>query len=127
MDSLLDFDEDILRPPWGPYGRNLTLGVVSGFSKLLLKVLNTTIVKDLDRLHQLVMHRDPGVGLLSFCNHTRWAAAQEGGRGTSSSGWMEQAAAGSSSASPDTMAVAAAASSGSKQCQERWQQLAGLQ
>jgi hypothetical protein len=101
MDSLLDFDEDILRPPWGPYGRNLTLGVVSGVSKLLLNVLNTTVVKDLDRLHQLVMHRDRGVGLLSFCNHTRWAAGRSSGSTSTSSGQQHMGQAAAAAAAAD--------------------------
>ena len=71
MDSLLDYDEDLLRPPWGAYGRDCTLGIVSAVSKLILKILNTTKVDGLGKYQDLVMHRPQGVGLLSYCNHTR--------------------------------------------------------
>ncbi|GBG00037.1 phosphate acyltransferase [Raphidocelis subcapitata] len=72
MDALLEHDEDILRPPWGAYGRDLTLGVISGAAKVLLRLLNTLAVEpgDLARYRELTMRREPGVGLLTFCNHT---------------------------------------------------------
>lgn len=74
MDSLLEHDPDILHPPWGAYGRDLTLGVVSSAAKFLLRVLNRMSVPpaDLARFHELTMRREPGVGLLTYCNHTRW-------------------------------------------------------
>ena len=75
MDSLLE-PEDTLREaylsaPWGDLGRSATLGVVSAFSKLLLRVLNTTEVAGLDRFHAHVLDRPEGVGLITVCNHTR--------------------------------------------------------
>lgn len=72
MDSLLEHDDDILNPPWGSYGRDITLGIVSGVSKLLLTVLNKTIVDGLDRFRSYVMHRPPALGLLTYCNHARY-------------------------------------------------------
>ena len=115
MDSLLEHDAEYLRPPWGAYGRDFTLGVVSGFGKLALQVrgsaagegalvvavavaqacpyvaqppcvaqprppppistheqvLNSTIVAGRSEFHRHVMERQPGVGLLTFSNHTR--------------------------------------------------------
>ncbi len=80
MDSLLEHEDDILRPPWGPLGRDAVLGMVAGFSKLLLNVLNTTQCEapQLERLMDHVIHRAPGQGLLTYCNHTRcrWFTAQ---------------------------------------------------
>lgn len=75
MDSLLE-PEDTLREaylgaPWGALGRSATLGVVSAYAKLLLRVLNTTEVDGLDRFHDAVLHRPEGVGLITVCNHTR--------------------------------------------------------
>lgn len=71
MDSLLDYDSDLTRPPWGPYGRDLTLGLVSAVSKFVLQVLNETKVINHDTYLDLVHNRPPGVGLLTICNHTR--------------------------------------------------------
>lgn len=39
------------------------------------QVLNTTIVAGRDTFHDLVMRRPPGVGLLTYANHTRCGAA----------------------------------------------------
>lgn len=74
MDALIEHDADILRPPWGAYGRDLTLGLVSGGAKVLLRLLNTLAVApaDLQRYRELTLRREPGVGLLTYCNHTRW-------------------------------------------------------
>lgn len=71
MDSLLDYDQDLLAPPWGPLGRDAVLGVVASASKLLLNLLNTTTVQHHQRYVDLVMQRPPGVGLLTISNHTR--------------------------------------------------------
>jgi hypothetical protein len=74
MDGLLDFDADYRRAltaPWGPYGRDLTLGVVALASKFLLQVLNSTTVLGHDTYTDLVYKRPPGVGLLTVSNHTR--------------------------------------------------------
>lgn len=72
MDALLEHDADILRPPWGAYGRDLTLGAVSTAAKLLLRGLNTLTVAEPERrrFEDLVARREPGVGLLTYCNHT---------------------------------------------------------
>ena len=81
MDSLLEHDADILHPPWGPYGRDITLGLVSGAAKLLLLVCNTLTVSpgDLARFRTLAMEREQGAGLLTFCNHTRLVGCSEQG------------------------------------------------
>ena len=71
MDSLLDYDQELLAPPWGPLGRDVVLGTVAAFSKLLLNVLNTTRVINHSTYTDLVMHRPQGVGLLTISNHTR--------------------------------------------------------
>jgi hypothetical protein len=73
MDSLLEHDADILRPPWGWLGRDATLGLVSSGAKVLLRLLNTLRVDPdgLARYRRLTMDREPGVGLLTYCNHTR--------------------------------------------------------
>jgi hypothetical protein len=73
MDGLLEHDADILRPPWGPYGRDLTLGCVSSLAKALLNGLNRVVIApdDLARFKRHTMEREPGVGLLTYCNHTR--------------------------------------------------------
>jgi hypothetical protein len=162
MDALLEDDADFLRPPWGRFGRDATLGVVAGASKLVLQVgrvpasprmlpqggcwdafqhprggharagylpdachqgcwlccilthrsclcwpqalipscltaqhhtrralrhslpppqvMNSTIIAGRDTFHDLVMRRPPGVGLLTFANHTR--CPRGGGRAT---------------------------------------------
>lgn len=72
MDSLLDYDAEYLRPPWGKYGRDLTLGLVSLASKFVMQVLNTTRVLNHDVYTNLVFNRPAGVGLLTISNHTRY-------------------------------------------------------
>eukprot|EP00882_Tetradesmus_deserticola_P034280 GHRQ01039280.1.p1 GENE.GHRQ01039280.1~~GHRQ01039280.1.p1 ORF type:complete len:151 (-),score=9.98 GHRQ01039280.1:36-488(-) len=71
MDSLLDFDQEYLGPPWGPYGRDLTLGFVSLASKFIMQVLNSTKVLNHNTYQELVLNRPQGVGLLTISNHTR--------------------------------------------------------
>lgn len=68
-------ERDILRPPWLALGRDLTLGLVSAGSKLLLRGLNTVSVDapGLARFRGLTLEREPGVGLLTYSNHTRCA------------------------------------------------------
>jgi monolysocardiolipin acyltransferase len=71
MDSLLDYDQELLAPPWGSLGRDAVLGAVATVTKLLLNVLNTTRAINHETYLDLVMHRPPGVGLLTVSNHTR--------------------------------------------------------
>jgi hypothetical protein len=73
MDGLLDFDQEYLGPPWGPYGRDVTLGIVSLATKFILQVLNRTKVLNHDTYKELVHNRPQGVGLLTISNHTRYA------------------------------------------------------
>jgi hypothetical protein len=79
MDALHDslhgsvLDRDVLSPPWSALGRDLTLGLVSGLGKLLLRGLNTLHVEPdgLQRFRDLTMQREEGIGLLTYSNHTR--------------------------------------------------------
>ena len=64
-------DDAVTKPPWGAIGRAVTLGLVSGICKLFLNVLNKTTVVNHERWLSTVMHRSPGVGLITICNHTR--------------------------------------------------------
>jgi monolysocardiolipin acyltransferase len=72
MDSLLEHDADLTRPPWSGAGRSFTLGVVSGLARVLLRALNTLTVDpaDLARFRSHTLDRPPGVGLLTYSNHT---------------------------------------------------------
>lgn len=63
-------DDTIVNPPWGSWGRSITLGIVSGWSKMLLHVLNTTTTNNLDVLLHYVNNRHEGQGLITVCNHT---------------------------------------------------------
>jgi hypothetical protein len=73
MDSLDEckFDASITAPPWGELGRAFTLGVISGYGKLMLQVLNRTTVVNHERWIKTVMERSPGEGLITISNHTR--------------------------------------------------------
>lgn len=77
MDGLVDvedaFSQQALSAPWGELGRSATLGLVSLFSKLVVTVLNSFSVDGLDAFHRHVMSRQPGVGLITVCNHTSTA------------------------------------------------------
>lgn len=75
MDSLLDFDRDLLAPPWGALGRDAVLGCVAAASKLVLNLLNTTTALNHQQYTQLVTQRPPGVGLLTVSNHTTWVSS----------------------------------------------------
>ena len=72
MDALPEASVGITAPPWGDLGRVFTLVVVSGIGKLVLNVLNTTKVLNRDQFIEAVQAREPGVGLLTIANHTRW-------------------------------------------------------
>lgn len=73
MDGLCGLmpEEEITNPPWGEIGRVITLGAVSLFSKGLLTVANTVEVHNKETWDRHVMQREPGLGLLTVCNHTR--------------------------------------------------------
>jgi monolysocardiolipin acyltransferase len=74
MDSLLEPEDQLrekyLSAPWGDLGRSATLGIVSLFSKFLLRVLNTTNVNNLPTFHDHVLNRPENVGLITVSNHT---------------------------------------------------------
>ena len=59
-------------PPWGTFGRDATLGVVSLGSKFLLQWLNTYTTTNVSVLQDAVNERPAGQGLLTVCNHTRY-------------------------------------------------------
>lgn len=59
-------------PPWGTFGRDVTLGVVSLGSKFLLQWLNTYTTTNVSVLQDAVNERPVGQGLLTVCNHTRY-------------------------------------------------------
>ena len=71
MDALEEPDESITRPPWGAFGRALTLGLISATGKLYLSLLNTTELHNVEVLHRSVDDRPAGVGLITVSNHTR--------------------------------------------------------
>jgi hypothetical protein len=75
MDALVEIDDDLrshLNAPWGAAGRAVVLGVVSGFSKLALTVLNKFEVNGHDRWLDAVYNRPQGQGLVTIANHTRF-------------------------------------------------------
>lgn len=73
MDTALepDVDPSLLQAPWGELGRSLTLGVVSLVSKFILGVMNDFSVEGQDVYLHHILHREPGVGLITVSNHTR--------------------------------------------------------
>lgn len=77
MDSLVDvedhFSQQALAAPWGELGRSWTLGLVSLASKAVLTLLNDFSVEGLDTFLQHATTREPGVGLITVCNHTSTA------------------------------------------------------
>lgn len=73
MDSVVDPEDPITRPPWGEYGRVCTLGLVSLVSKFVFNVWNTTQINNQAELLKHVQHRSPGRGLITVSNHTRQA------------------------------------------------------
>lgn len=78
MDSIVDPPDDLIAtepclPPWGPYGRDFTLGLVSLWSKFVLKVWNSTEVENKEDFLKQTMHRDEGQGLITVANHTRYS------------------------------------------------------
>lgn len=75
MDVEDHFSQQALAAPWGELGRSWTLGLVSLFSKAVLTVLNDFSVEGLDIFLQHATAREPGVGLITVCNHTRCGRA----------------------------------------------------
>ena len=71
MDSLVDPEEDVRRPPWGELGRAFTIGLVASLGKLVIQGLNRFEVENKPRFLDAVAHRPPGSGLVTVCNHTR--------------------------------------------------------
>lgn len=69
MDSCDELN-DITRAPWGEFGRVATLALVSGLSKLWLKLFNTVTISNADTFLSTVMHRQRPVGLITISNHT---------------------------------------------------------
>mmetsp|Transcript_13334 Transcript_13334/g.23605 ORF Transcript_13334/g.23605 Transcript_13334/m.23605 type:complete len:278 (-) Transcript_13334:1282-2115(-) len=65
--SKLDFNPNI--PPWGEVGRSFTMGLVSGFAKLVMNGLNTTNLHNYETFEKY-FHDRGDVGLLTVCNHT---------------------------------------------------------
>ncbi|GIL41921.1 hypothetical protein Vafri_16 [Volvox africanus] len=62
--------DEVLAPPWGAFGRSLSLGLVSSFARLVLTVLNKTEIINQDRLISAIENRQNGAGVLTVCNHT---------------------------------------------------------
>ena len=78
MDTAVDIEPPQgvpVSPPWGSFGRNVTLGVVSAGSNFLLRWLNTYKTTNLSTLQDAVRDRPEGRGLLTVCNHTRQGLA----------------------------------------------------
>ena len=71
MDSLVEPEEDVRRPPWGELGRAITIGLVASLGKLVIQGLTRLEVKNQSRFLDAVTHRPPGSGLVTVCNHTR--------------------------------------------------------
>ena len=65
-------DVDYTQPPWGIYGRDLVLGVISGGSKAILQGLNQFNVNGLERFQNAVLNRPQGTALFTVSNHTRY-------------------------------------------------------
>ena len=80
MDSVVDPEDPITRPPWGEYGRVCTLGLVSLVSKFVFNVWNTTQINNQAELLKHVQHRSAGQGLITVSNHTRQAQRRCAGR-----------------------------------------------
>ena len=71
MDSLLEPEEPIISPPWGEFGRVLTLAAVSLTGKFVLNVWNTTKVNNQAVFLEQLQQRPQGLGLITVSNHTR--------------------------------------------------------
>lgn len=62
---------DYTQPPWGTFGRNIVLGVVSGGSNFITKGLNKFHVNGLQKFQEAVLQREEGTPLFTVSNHTR--------------------------------------------------------
>jgi hypothetical protein len=71
MDSLLEPEDSIVRPPWGEFGRVFTLGLVSLTSKFWLQGVCNFEVTGREALEKYVDDREAGRGLITVSNHTR--------------------------------------------------------
>jgi len=73
MDALLeDVPQEAFQTmecPWGSAGRSITLGLVSGFAKLTLTLLNKFEVVNYEQFRQALDHRPKGTGLITIANH----------------------------------------------------------
>lgn len=63
--------EDYTKPPWGAYGRNAILGIVSGGSNVIAKAMNRLHINGLVKFQQAVLQREAGTPLFTVSNHTR--------------------------------------------------------
>ena len=71
MDSCVEADEALTRPPWGEFARVLTVTSVWAAGKFVLQVLNTTSVDGGARFEQALLERPARAPLVTVCNHTR--------------------------------------------------------
>ena len=72
MDSTLEPEEPITSPPWGEFGRVLTLGIVSLTGKFVLNWWNSCNITNQSTLLELLQQREKGLGLITVSNHTRY-------------------------------------------------------
>lgn len=70
MESVLEPEEPIISPPWGEFGRVITLAAVSLTGKFVLNWWNTTEINNQSYFLQHLQHRDAGRGLITVSNHT---------------------------------------------------------
>ena len=72
MESVLEPEEPIISPPWGEFGRVITLAAVSLTGKIVLNWWNTTEINNQSYFLHHLQHRDAGRGLITVSNHTRY-------------------------------------------------------
>lgn len=75
MDSVVEHDEQLTRPPWGEFARVLTVTGIWAVGKLVVQGMNTTTVVEDHHFQRALLEREPGAPLITVCNHTRWAQA----------------------------------------------------
>ena len=71
MDTAVEPEEPITSPPWGEFGRVVTLGLVSLVGKFVFNVWNSTEVNNQAELLKHLQQRRKGLGLITVSNHTR--------------------------------------------------------